>query len=250
MFVIYYYYASVFFCSSPLYLFLCSIYPLLSFFVVLSVVILLFLHLFPVTVLIEHSSFFLPGAEGWRVSARLIAPSQSLQLMALPGWRSFSCDSQIALPSLSVRCGLSMASFSEPGGRPLSLAVLRAFSSELRPCAGRACFAGRDRARSAERFSECRTLMAAGGRCGARRRPVLCHQWRRGDHARGLTLLCRVCSLIERGERERRRASRPPAAREGSGGEGPPALRPAGLTRINAVLLASCRETPRATART
>jgi len=151
--------------------------------------------------------------------------------MALPGWSSFSCDSQITLPSLSVRCGPSMASFSEPGCGPLSLAVLRAFSSELRPCAGRACFAGRDRARSAERFSECRTLLAAGGWCGARRGPVLCPQLRCGVHARGLALLCRVCSPAVRGERERRRASRPPGAREGSGGEGPPAIRPAGRSR-------------------
>ena len=55
--------------------------------------------LFPVTSLTELCSFFITGAEGWRGSARLIAPSQSLQLMALPGWRSVSCDSQIALSS-------------------------------------------------------------------------------------------------------------------------------------------------------
>ena len=121
--------------------------------------------------------------------------------------------------------------------------MLRAFVSELRPGAGRARIACRACARSAERFSERRTLLAAGGWCGARRGPVLCPQWRNGHLARGLTLLCRVCSLIERGERERRRASRPPEAREGSGGEGPPALRLAGLARTNAALLASYRET-------
>lgn len=151
--------------------------------------------------------------------------------MALPGWSSFSCDSQIALSSHSVRRGLCPASRSEPGRRARSLAVRRASSSELRPCAGRARCACRDRARSAERFSECRTLMAAGGRCGAMRGPVLCPQLRCGVHARGLALLCRVCSPAVRGERERRRASRPPGAREGSGGEGPPAIRPAGRPR-------------------
>jgi len=226
----------VFFCALSLFL---SLY-LLSYSYILSFLLLCYLlissifdiypGLCPVTDIGLNIPFqcFLPGAEGWRGSARLIAPSQSLQLMALPGWRSFSCDSQIALPSLSVRCGLSMASFSEPGGRPLSLAVLRAFSSELRPCAGRACFAGRDRVRSAERFSECRTLLAAGGWCGARRGPVLCPQLRCGVHARGLALLCRVCSPAVRGERERRRASRPPEARGGSGTEEVPAIRPTG----------------------
>ena len=225
-----------FFCalSLSLSLYLLSYFYTISFLLFCSLLILsifdICLGLCPVTDIGLNIPFqcFLPVAEGWRVSARLIAPSQSLQLMALPGWRSFSCDSQIALPSLSVRCGLSMASFSEPGGRPLSLAVLRAFSSELRPCAGRACFAGRDRARSAERFSECRTLLAAGGWCGARRGPVLCPQWRNGHLARGRALLCRVCSLIERGERERRRASRPPEARGGSGTEEVPAIRPTG----------------------
>jgi hypothetical protein len=181
--------------------------------------------------------------EGWRVSARLNTPSQSLLLMALPGWSSFSCDSQIALSSQSVRCAVSHASVSEPGCTALPLAVRRASSSELRPGVGRACFAGRDHARSAERFSERRTLLAVGGWCGARRRPVLCHHWRGGYHARGLALLCRVCSQMGRGERERRRASRPAEPREGSGGEGPPALRPAGLARSDALLLASYRET-------
>ena len=172
--------------------------------------------------------FFITGGEGWRVSARLNTPSQSLLLMALPGWSSFSCDSQIALSSQSVRCAVSHASVSEPGCTALPLAVLRASSSELRPGAGRARFACRACARSAERFSECRTLMAAGGRCGARRGPVLCPQWRNGHLARGRALLCRVCSLIERGERERRRASRPPEARGGSGTEEVPAIRPTG----------------------
>ena len=163
--------------------------------------------------------------------------------MALPGWSSFSCDSQIDLSSQSFRCAVSHASFSELGCTALPLAVRRASGSELRPGVGRARFACRARARSAERFSECRTLLAAGGRCGARRRPVLCPVQRGGYHARGLALLCWVCSLIERGERERRRASRPPEARGGSGTEGGPALRPAGLARSDAVLLASCRET-------
>ena len=245
-----YYYASVFLCSFSLFLFLYSFFTLYAFLTMIMVVILLFLHRFPVTVLRELGSCFLPGAEGWRVSARLIAPSQSLQHMALPGWSSFSCDSQIDISYLSVRCAVSHASFSEPGCTALPLAVRRASSSELRPGAGRARIACRAGARSAERSSERRTLLAAGGWCGASRRPVLCHQLRGGVHARGPALLCRVCSQIGRGERERRRASRPPAAREGSGGEGPPALRPAGLARTDALLLASCRETPRATART
>jgi len=248
----------VFFCALSLFL---SLY-LLSYSYILSFLLLCYLlissifdiypGLCPVTDIGLNIPFqcFLPGAEGWRVSARLIAPSQSLQLMALPGWRSFSCDSQIDSSSQSVRCAVSHASVSEPGCTALTLAVRRASSSELRPGVGRACFAGRARARSAERFSECRTLMAVGGWCGAMRRPVLCPGQRGGYHARGLALLCWVCSLIERGERERRRASRPPEARVGSGGEGPPALRPAGLARTNAALLASYRETPRATART
>lgn len=227
------------FCALSLLLSLCSLsflfllflFLLYSFFIFYLFFYYLISCLFPVTSLMELCSFFITGAEGWRVSARLNAPSQSLPLMALPGWSSFSCDSQITLPSLSVRCGLSMASFSEPGCGPLSLAVLGAFSSELRPCAGRARCACRDRARSAERFSECRTLMAAGGRCGAMRGPVLCPQWRSGVHARGLALLCRVCSPAVRGERERRRASRPPGARGGSGTEEGPAIRPAGRSR-------------------
>lgn len=224
------------FCALSLLLSLCSLsflfllflFLLYSFFIFYLFFYYLISCLFPVTSMMELCSFFITGAEGWRVSARLIAPSQSLQLMALPGWRSFSCDSQIALSSQSVRCAVSHASFSELGCTALPLAVLRAFSSELRPCAGRACFAGRDRARSAERFSECRTLLAAGGWCGARRGPVLCPQWRNGHLARGRALLCRVCSLIERGERERRRASRPPEARGGSGTEEVPAIRPTG----------------------
>ena len=171
---------------------------------------------------------FLPGAEGWRVSARLNAPSQSLHLCVFPGQSSFSCDGQVSTSSHSVRRGLCPASRSEPGRRARSLAVRRASSSELRPRACRARFACRARARSAERFSECRTLLAVGGRRGASRRPVLCPQLRCGVYARGLALLCRVCSLIERGERERRRASRPPGARGGSGTEEGPALRPVG----------------------
>jgi hypothetical protein len=93
------YSASVFLCSLSLFLSLCSFLSLYSLLVVILIVIILFLHRFPATVLPGLCPFFLPGAEGWRVSARLIAPSQSLQLMALPGWSSFSCDSQIDLPS-------------------------------------------------------------------------------------------------------------------------------------------------------
>ena len=151
--------------------------------------------------------------------------------MALPGWSSFSCDSQIALSSHSVRRGLCPASRSEPGRRARSLAVRRAFSSELRPLRGRQSFALRDSLSAAEAAAERSTLSAVGGRCGAGRGPVLCPQLRCGVHARGLALLCRVCSPAVRGERERRRASRPPGAREGSGGEGPPAIRPAGRSR-------------------
>ena len=83
----------------PSFLFLLFLFLLYSFFIFYIFFHYLMSCLFPVTSLTELCSFFITGAEGWRVSARLIAPSQSLQLMALPGWRSVSCDSQIALSS-------------------------------------------------------------------------------------------------------------------------------------------------------
>lgn len=85
--------------SVPSFLFVFFLFPVYSFIVMIYILILLLACRFPVTVLPGLCPFFITGAEGWRVSARLIAPSQSLPLMALPGWRSFSCDSQIALPS-------------------------------------------------------------------------------------------------------------------------------------------------------
>lgn len=85
--------------SVPSFLSILSFYSIYSFLVVSIVMFLLLSYRFPVTVLSGLCPFFLTGAEGWRVSARLNAPSQSLRLMALPGWSSFSCDSQIALTS-------------------------------------------------------------------------------------------------------------------------------------------------------
>jgi hypothetical protein len=85
--------------SVPSFLFVFFLFPVYSFIVMIYILILLLSCLFPVTDLSWLCPFFLSGAEGWRVSARLLAPSQSLQLMALPGWSSVSCDSQIALSS-------------------------------------------------------------------------------------------------------------------------------------------------------